>query len=252
MSKLVWRTVWRAVWRTAAVGIVLAAIFIAGYVVAVNGKPSLTINIPYDRIEALLAAATLTLFFATILISMIGIFGWNEIRSLISREVERIVKKESVGSIKLTTGLFYGRMSRIDEPGGSTVKDKDLLRTAIKYSREALELLEGTDGEIRAKNNLAFYLALDPDPLHATNAVELSRDLLKYAGRSKNLTVFNTYGAVVGAYPTYYTKDEVEHARDLLQAIVDREGVDPSEKENARRHVTALNRALSAQLKPQL
>jgi hypothetical protein len=180
---------------------------------------------------------------------MAAIFGWNEIRSVITREVERLVRKESVGNIKLTTGLFYGRMARVDLPERIEVKDKDLLRTAIRYSREALEMLEGTENEIRAKNNLAFYLALDPDPLHATNAVELSRDVLKHASRIKSLTLFNTYGAVVAAYPAYFTKEEVTQARDLLQTIVDREGVDPTEKENARRHVGALNRALLTQLK---
>jgi len=217
-----------------------------GYVVAVYSRPALSIDIRYDRVEALVAAAGLALFFATILISMAAIFGWNEIRNVITREVERLVRKESVGNIKLTTGLFYGRMSRVDHPDHIEVKDKDLLRTAIKYSSDALEMLEGTENEIRAKNNLAFYLALDHDPLNATNAVTLSRELLEYASRSKNLTVFNTYGAVVAAYPAYYTTDEVMHARDLLQAIMDREGADPMEKENARRHVAVLNRALGS------
>ena len=221
--------------------------FVLGYIVAIKASTSLTISVKYDQVQTLLAAATLTLFFATILISVVGVFGWNEIRNVITREVERLVKRESTGNIKLTTGLFYGRMARVDHPDRIEIKDKDLLRTAIRYSGEALELLEGTENEIRAKNNLAFYFALDPDPLHATRAVELARDLLKYASRKKNMVIFNTYGAVVAAYPTHFTNAEVTEARDLLQAVVDRDGIDRTEKENARRHVTALNRTLSTQ-----
>lgn len=237
------------VWTT--LGAVVVS-FALGFFVAFKAKRvSVAVDVPYDRIEALLAAASLTLFFATILISLLGIFGWHEIKNVVTREVERLVRKESLGNIKLTTGLFYGRMCRIDSDDGFEVNHPDLLRSAIGSTRDALQLLRGTPIEIKAKNNLAFYLALKTDPIYGREAVGLAEELHVYGSQTENLTMLNTYGAVVAAYSTYFPDPgkALREARDLLQAITERENVDPMEKKNARRHIIALNQALSKEVK---
>jgi len=227
-------------------GIVVFLALATAYNIAVSITPE-----TYDP-GVLLTAAALALFILAFLISILALFGWrelnNRIRDTVKTQMEES-RKEYQGLVKLTIGLFYGRMCRIIDQDRIKVERKDLLQLALVYTRDALALLQ-EDAHLRwvATNNLTFYMALEKEPAHGPKARELAEKLLEQHSLADMPHFLNTYALVVATYSMFFEDPQktLRQARDMLQALIKRTDIKENDRKDARRHILVLNNELGS------
>jgi hypothetical protein len=217
---------------------------LACYAIATTAKP-----IEGDIASVLLTAASLALFCLSVLVAMLAVYGWREINVRISDEIARQVQAkqdEYRGLLKLMAGIFYSRLSRTPTESGYNIERKEFLDAAIVENRQALELLAGTEYEIRIKNNLAFALALDGSSINGIAARNLALELRSACGTMDAPDLVNTFAKVALSYHSLFDNphNTLVEAQEALTDLISSKTVTDYHKENARRHLLAVNRAL--------
>ena len=228
--------------RIVAISVVVLALA-AVYNVAISITPE-----TYDP-GVLLTAAALSLFSLAFLVSILALFGWRELNSRIKATVQAQLKdahEEYRGWVRLTTGLFYGRICRTIDKGSIKIERMDLLELAITNTQNALVILKDTPKKWTAINNLTFYLALQAAPRNGPTAKNMAEKLLEKHSLANEPEFLNTYAKVVATYSTYFEKPQntLRQARDMLQEIITTD-IKKSDKDNALLHLRALDKALS-------
>lgn len=270
----------RAALIAAAVFVLLALVFSVVLALAVAGGGGGT---HYSTPQFLLASASVALLFWSVIIAVLIFIGWQRIRGIIAEqarervdeEAEKVERKfeeelekvetrfekgaEAVqrqfdevrgdirGNVHLTAGVIYGRLAiqKTENTVEIVPERRSYLPLAIGELRQALEKFEDPKSILKTKNNLAFAYALDGSaeygPLARSFALELREDSVHGA----DPTFLNTYARVVAAYYRYFDapREALTDARDALGAMIDNPNVSDGEKQNARRHLTALDRA---------
>lgn len=255
----------RGHWLLPLIGLVLvgAAFFALGRVSQFGAAPTLDSNF-------LLAVANIALFILAIVvpIALALAVAWatgpysQRMADIVRRQVEEhlrrlqdriaqleraneIHSKEVTGLQLLVSGFIFGRLARIIRPDDKV--HQGLLDLAIADSQEAYARLpENTDNWIRAANNLAFYLSLSGDVRRAVTAVKIANMLLERYQSESNPEWLNTYAAVLGAFHDQFDSPmrTKQNALSMLERITDDASVSEAHKQNARRHYTAIRRAL--------
>lgn len=241
------------------VGAVLAAIVWAAYGVAHQAS-----FVGLDD-NALIAFASLSLLALSVVVGLLGaalaFFGWPEVQKLIRRRVDKEVqnrlsgaRNEYLGNVKLVEGLIYGRLCREEHKDEIQIVKPTWLERAINTTREALDHLSdienlGALGKerslMKAKNNLAFYYALDGRHGYGPKAVSIAEELSQEEDFGDNPSLINTYCRVVAAYAGFFDEpeDRLSQACEMSEELVRMEDVKLEERKNARRHLSALRRA---------
>lgn len=252
-SDLSWR------FRGAIIAVGLLVIFAVGFVLAF-GLAVGTGQDQYTTPQLLLTATSVTLLFWSVIVAALAFIGWGRIKDAIDEHARKAVEKQAQGIeddfaevrdgirgyMHLVSGVLYGRISTVKRDDELLVEDEEYLAQAIVHLERAMERLRGRDDEIIAKNSLAFAYALADSPEYARTAKQFALDLRKDPSYSSNPAYINTYARVVASYHGYFdnSSDALREARDTLEAMLDNPSVSESEKRNARRHLTVLNRAL--------
>jgi len=229
------------------------AVALSIVVLAVAAAYNIAIRITPERYEpgVLLTAASLSLFGLAFLISILALIGWRNINKHIEVAVEAQIKESEddfLGLLRLSTGLFYGRMCRTMHEDRIDVERKDLLELALHFTRSAYHLLQDSPRKWGAINNLAFYWALDGNPVNGPEALKLAEKLREHHSFTNKPEFLNTYAKVVATYSTYLDDPQrsLREARDMLQEMLGDDAVNEYEKKNARRHLEVLNQALGS------
>lgn len=209
-----------------------------------------------DRVQALekadttvtivLSAATVALFIFAIMIAVVTIFGWREIKEYLSRHVELTMKRsydELSGRLHGFTGVIYGRLCRGQD---ERIERHDFLDEAITLTRKAYQSLEGSDHRWLVMNNLAYYYALKGDRANAPYAVEMAEQLRRRYSEIGNHNFLTTYARVVAEFRDYYPepRKKLEEIRTMLHELINSPDVPERHKVNARRHLERVGRAL--------
>lgn len=252
-----WRWMLKA--ALAVVGILgaLAAIFVVSWRLTI-GATAVPEN--YELPQLLLTATSVALLFWSLFLAALVFIGWRRIRAVIAEQARRAVEKEAEqveeefervrsdirGKVHLIAGIIYGRLSSITTEDELRVGDEEYLSLAINHLQTSTGLLEGQEGEVLAKNSLAFAYALSESTEYGLPARDLALGLREHAVHSTHPAHLNTYARVVAAYPSYFKEPDeaIREAREVLKSMMENPDVSDREKQNARRHLTALDRAL--------
>jgi succinate dehydrogenase hydrophobic anchor subunit len=227
------------------VGCVLVALLFWAVFCLVSGIKS---QYNYDLPALLFGAAALSLFILSILIALAAVLGWNGLQVRMDEKIKKegdLIRHEIQGTLKASTGIFFGVASF--EYAGDEIKilRQDFLDMAIAQCDSSLELLV-KDSAIRWKvmNNLAFLLAIDNKLANGRRAQELAQELRAKLPRDPNTV--NTCAKVVATFHRFFPSPRVAilEAREILEELLGSRKISESEKENARRHLVALDRAL--------
>jgi hypothetical protein len=175
------------------------------------------------------------------------------IRIIFSRQMQHELAqlKEDIGQrdaelrgmIHMMSGFTFGKLSRAIQPGEIRL---DLLRQAIADTAASLEALPtaNTKWRLVAENNLAFYLSLEGNEERAKYALDIAMRLFEHYAVERNPEYLNTYAAVVAQFNRHVGRDTLVKAATLLEEMLVSE-IAETHKENARRHLERLRRALS-------
>lgn len=219
----------------------------AGYNIVVGGVPG---EVPYDLAIVLLSGASLALFSLSFLVAALTLVGWRQLQDHIADSIEAELEEVNTrhrGMLRLMIGFFLGRGARKETEDGIEVPEerREMLRSAINHTNKAVELLSGDEKQSLAVNNLAFYYALYGGEIYARKAPELAEKVLAAYYEEYETKYLTTYGRLVGAFPDKFDRETVEEAHRMLGELLEDESVSKLEKDNARRHLPGLRRALS-------
>lgn len=247
----------RAAIIACALLLILVLIFVVVFAFTVGGGGGTR---PYNTPQFLLAATSVSLLFWSIVVAVLAFIGWRRIeeeietqaKAAIDDEAERVrrefseVRGDIRGNVYLTAGVIYGRLSIRKGETELDVVEPDYLRLSINQLDRALELFKDEDSIQRAKNNLAFSYALGGSAEHGPAAKRYALELREDPVSGTDPAYLNTYARVVSVYYDQFDdpRKTVKQAGAALEAMLDNPDVTTSEKANARRHLSALNRAL--------
>lgn len=240
---------WLTIFLAFLIAIAIVGLASVGVYRGVNAV-SMPESIPYQSFHVLLAAASLAMLFLSVVIAIVAVFGWNEIQTVIERQVDSALKESRnayQGGIKLATGTMYGRLCREERGEEIEITSPFMLESAIEKTKEAYDLLQesGDDwAELKAANNLAFYYALSESDRNATTAIVLAQKLRTHHDFAAKPPLINTYGRVVAVFAEFFDQPDrkLEEAERLLEGLIDSSKVRMREKKNARRHLGRLRR----------
>ena len=205
----------------------------------------------YDLPALLFGAATYSLIMLTVFLTVIVVVGWRDIREQMveyaKRYVAAAIEKELIGRTNISFARVYGSIALGRTADDLTVKDRGLLEEAIDYSRDALRTLEDSPNRWKAMNNLAFYSSITHDAMKGPIARDLALELRRMPEIMTEPEVRNTYARVVATY--YETFPDplgaLEDATYMLATVLKGNDTTEAQKENARRHSRALERAFA-------
>lgn len=248
---------WKRTARIVGAGVLLVGVVLLVFLASFNVILSTRDAIPTENLPSLLfAAATLGILVLSVVLALVGVAGWRGLLGYVDRKVkEQFEKEESEYNARLAgnTGVLYGRVARKETKDDISLDEdhEGFLGEALKYTRKALRLTEDEERKTIIKNNLAFYLALEGDPGYSDRAKELADDVLRAYSETGDGEYLDTWAQVVLTYPGKFDEDfenECEayrNAKKRLQYLVEEaSGIPDDTREDARRHIRMLNRAL--------
>jgi hypothetical protein len=242
-----WRRVRSLIRYVLAEAFVLSAIvlvWVASYRLTLDLEmPSVEVG---DLMALLFGAASIALFVLSFFVGLLGILGWQTLKSTIaettdaaiSREVDRM-SAELSGRLWAGMGYVLGRLAR---PEGAQVPNRgDLLEDAITRSRKAVETLatlpRAKEHHVAAMNNLAFYLACKGEQGDAAAARQLALHLQSDYGRTGNVGYILTYCKVLLTFPA--SGDDKKVLRETLLGLVKSTSTSEDQKQEARLYLAS-------------
>jgi hypothetical protein len=203
----------------------------------------------YDLPALLFGAASLAFFAISFFMVILSFIGWGEIKNHIAEEAKSafsVESKEFLGGIRLTFGALFFELATKKSKFEIEVIDQEYLENAIIGSESALTQLANSPNLWAAMNNYAFVIALSGDPAYGPIAKKLALELRKMPEAISKPSVRSTYARVVATYSEYFDspKETIMEAKRMIEADLTSQHVTDLEKNKARRHVAALDRAL--------
>jgi hypothetical protein len=186
-------------------------------------------NHPADFVTLSFGAASLALFALSILIAILGIFGWQAIHAYVQERVEtatkekiKIVESELRGRALSIQGYLLGDMS-IDRKT-LMVKDPERLDEAVELCVQGFDVLDEVGGPVRfmGMNNLVYYSCVrDGKSQNAKGSelLELARQLQKAAWKYQSANLLLTACRAVLQYGD--DEKEKEDYRKILRHLID-------------------------------
>lgn len=230
--KRLWTSIWQA-GILALVGVLVVAVVLAialpaaqllGVVPPPTPKPGGTF---LGSVSLLLTVATVTLTFASFLVALLAILGWQGIRTRVDAEVARAMKQEREYDLAqgrfnqgITFGVITQYLTRMRPDLGEVESRTFFLEDSISFFEEALGGLRDEELEPHALNALAYSLALRGHPEDAERAWSLVEDCENLCRRGKTHESFLlTKGAVLGAFASNLPRISESDILTLKQSI---------------------------------
>jgi len=197
-----------------------------------------------DFVSLSFGSASLALFALSVLIAILGIFGWQAIHVYVQERVEvatrekiKIVESELRGRALSIQGYLLGDMS-IDRKT-LAIKDSERLDEAVELCAQGFDILEEVGGSVRfmSMNNLIYYSCVRDVKSRNSERGELlglARQLQKEAWKYQSANLLSTACRAVLQYGD--DKAEKERSRDILRQLMAGQ-VRSSDKERAEAKV---------------
>ncbi len=193
-----------------------------------------------DLAALLFGSASLALFIFSSLITIIAVLGWNNIIKNVQEKVEASTEKklqavalEMRGRSYSNLGLLLGELSQT--PGTFSFENSDRLALAVKICQAGYNILKdfSPGPRLMSLNNLVYYRSQKKDRGDYAYLLGKARELRAAGEENKIPCLLLTFCRVVVTFAEEVSESELEDASAILQSLIRKTGLEPSERKEA-------------------